>query len=404
MRLPTTALTFSILLALAACGGGSTGANGGPTPGPATQSVAAGTSLTLTASMVVLVPAGTIVCSPGGNSAILNGRASTLNVEAGAVVSVPATATGPPDNTVTARAGASGASGAAGACVVNNPVANIARGTAHGAPIAGSSSRTELSFQDGSGDQATFSQFQQFALHPNGNIIASQSGVLRQVAPAGVATTLSTGARQIPRGFAFDPNGNLFAIDGAGALFKQSVSGAQTTLNDHWKTDDGADSMLIDRAGNLYLADYAGRRIVKFSADGVMSLLAGNGSTARVDGNGASASFLGPVALALDGQDNLFVNDTDAVRKVTPDGHVSTLAQFPKRIIPFDGAIAVDRAGNVYVPSDYFSLIQIDPNGRLTGFSLETTLYILTMMIDANGDLIVGTGWASPSQIWKVTF
>lgn len=407
MRMPpATTLTFSTLLALAGCGGSSTSAS--PT-GPATHSVAPGTSLTLTANMVALVPAGTFVCSPGGNATILNGNASTLNVDAGALVSVPATATGPADNTVTARAGAAGA--AAATCTANNPVATIARAAAHATLIAGSSSMTPSDAHDGSGDQATFGPFGfgQFALHPNGNIVASQSSVLRQVTPAGVVTTLPTGARQIPRGFAFDPSGNLFAIDRSGALFKQSASGTQTTLNDHWKNpalpDNEVNPMLIDRAGNLYVADYAGRRIVKFSPDGAMSLLAGNGAAARADGDGAVAGFLGPVGLALDAQGNLFVNDTDAVRKVTPDGRVSTLAQFPKRTMPSDGSIAIDRAGNVFVSSDYFSVLRIDANGQLTGFSFETmTPYVLAMMFDANGDLIIGTGWASPAQMWKVTF
>lgn len=85
--------------ALAACGGG-----GDPAPAPTTpKALLAGQTLTMTAGQSINVPKGTIVNAPGGNTITLAGDNSTLNTSAGAVVSVPATSTGPADNVITAQ-------------------------------------------------------------------------------------------------------------------------------------------------------------------------------------------------------------------------------------------------------------------------------------------------------------
>ena len=59
-----------------------------------------------------------------------------------------------------------------------------------------------------------------------------------------------------------------------------------------------------------------------------VSTLAGSGTAGYADGQGSTALFNGPVAVSLDSFSNLYVGDMNnhMVRRITPDGVVTTLA------------------------------------------------------------------------------
>jgi DNA-binding beta-propeller fold protein YncE len=59
--------------------------------------------------------------------------------------------------------------------------------------------------------------------------------------------------------------------------------------------------------------------------------LAGNGDPGGADGPAASAQFNGPHGVAVDASGVVYVADTGnhTIRKITPDGMVSTLAEHP---------------------------------------------------------------------------
>jgi len=118
----------------------------------------------------------------------------------------------------------------------------------------------------------------------------------------------------------------------------------------------------VDAAGNLYVADFWNNRIQKITPAGVISTLAGTGNIGAINGIGKLASFNGPSGVAVDGSGNIYVADSgnNLIRKVTPDGTVSTLAG---TIVAVDtsntitnaplfsgpSGVAVDASGNVYV-------------------------------------------------------
>jgi sugar lactone lactonase YvrE len=130
-------------------------------------------------------------------------------------------------------------------------------------------------------------------------------------------------------------------------------------------------SIAVDTSGNFYVADASGNTIQKITPVGVVSTLAGLTDVAgSQDGAGSNARFNQPDGLAVDGSGNVYVTDTGnaTIRKITPDGVVSTLAGSATRgnqdgvgsaaSFRAPGGIAVDSAGTVYVADTFNATIR----------------------------------------------
>jgi sugar lactone lactonase YvrE len=86
----------------------------------------------------------------------------------------------------------------------------------------------------------------------------------------------------------------------------------------------------VDAAGNLLIGDYGNQRIRRVTPAGVISTVAGTG-TQGFSGDGGpatSARLYHPEGIAVDTAGNLFIADTSnsCIRKVTPAGVISTVA------------------------------------------------------------------------------
>jgi serine/threonine-protein kinase len=130
----------------------------------------------------------------------------------------------------------------------------------------------------------------------------------------------------------------------------------------------------IDAAGNLYVADRLNRAVRKIAPDGRVSTLAGSPlDDVPADGPLASARFMAPTAIAIDAAGNLLVTDQLSVRKIRTDGVVSTIARVdtgqltdPRSIQLFVlSGIAVDRDGNLYLTNG-IGTRRISPAGTTT--------------------------------------
>lgn len=134
-----------------------------------------------------------------------------------------------------------------------------------------------------------------------------------------------------------------------------------------------------DASGNLYVADTGNYTVRMISTDGVVTTIAGAaGEKGNVDGAGGAARFDHPTGVSADTDGNIYVIDSNAIRKIAPDGSVSTLAGMVAETGYADrkGAaalfyrpegIAADSAGNLYVADTGNRAIRrISPAGEVS--------------------------------------
>jgi hypothetical protein len=226
----------------------------------------------------------------------------------------------------------------------------------------------------------------------------SQSSGLTVVAGNGTAGFsgdggLATMARiNRPEGIAVDSVGNLYIADtGNDRIRKVTPYGAISTVAGNGTRGFGGDGgpatsaqlygpvdVAVDSAGNLYIADFNNSRIRMVTPAGVISTVAGGGTEDPGDGGPAtSAAIIWPTSVAVDEAGNLYFSEArwwidlgDRVRKVSPDGVISTVA----------GGGIEDPAGG----------------GPATSVALD---YIAGMTIDSEGNLYI----ANSARVHKVT-
>ena len=139
----------------------------------------------------------------------------------------------------------------------------------------------------------------------------------------------------------------------------------------------------VDRDGYIYVADqHTIRKISPYPGSNVTTLAGLTGVTGSADGIGSNARFNWPRGVAVDGSGNVYVADwgNETIRKITPDGNVSTVAGSAGLYGWVDGAggaarfggpwgIAVDGAGNLYVAEVDSNVIR-----KITADGIVTTI------------------------------
>ncbi len=321
-----------------------------------------------------------------------------------------------PAGVVTTLAGAAGMSGSAdgqgpaarfdspfgiavngaGTIYVSDLTANLIRQiTPAGGVTTLAGALSSRNYFDGMTTNARFNQPFGVAADAVGTVYVADygNGALRRISPAGLVSTVAR-SFWAPTGVAVDGVGNAYVVDqGNHTIRKVTPSGEVATVAGTagvtGSTDGVAGAALfnspcgvaLDPSGNLYVSDAANNTIRKISPAGVVSTLAGQAGVAGgVDATGQAARFNRPQGLALDRAGNLYVSElwNHTIRKITPDGVVTTLAGAFGEAGSTDGTgglarfnmpngLAVDGAGNVLVAEwTNHTLRQITPEGVVT--------------------------------------
>ncbi len=221
---------------------------------------------------------------------------------------------------------------------------------------------------DGTGSAARFSFPFGLAIDSSDTLYANDSiyGAVRRITPAGVVTTIAGQASPLLTG----------STDGTGSAARFGVLGGAAT----------------DRDGNVIVTDNSNQTVRRVTPMGVVTTIAGlTGARGAVDGVGSAARFSTPYAVAVDSANNIIVADANnhAIRRIAPDGTVTTVAGFLGTSGTADGAgsaarfnfpsgVAVDEAGVIFVADTNNNLIRrIAPGGVVTTIGGRPAAYIV---------------------------
>jgi sugar lactone lactonase YvrE len=309
-------------------------------------------------------------------------------------------------------------------CSKKQPETGLAQvSTFAGSGVAGSS--------DGTGTAASFSSIFGIAVDAAGNVYVTDSGLnqIRKITPGGVVTTLpdngpgSTNEFGVPTiylnplGVAVDESGNIYVTYLTSGVIRKigtDGKGMLITGNGNGNNQDGVGAsggvsqpigITIDGSGNIYVAGLSST-VKKIYSNGLIQTFAGiYGQSGNLDGTGSAARFNHPNCVAADVNGNIYIADTDnnLIRKMTPNGLVSTFAgtgvqgaadgAASTATFYYPSGIAVDGVGNVYVSDIGDNIIR-----KITSSGFVTTIAGNGTAGSSNG---VGknAGFSNPTDI-----
>lgn len=215
------------------------------------------------------------------------------------------------------------------------------------------------------------------------NNTASETESILRFSPTGecLGNFAVTDFRGGPVGLAFDPQGNLYVTNhGNNTIHRYSSAGADLGIF----TRDGLNQptgVALDHQGRLVACNYGDGSLCVYSPNGTL--------ISRV-----ATGLLGPIALALDSRDNIFVSapnlgGNSGVFRFAPDGQQRTLFATGLDLDP--RGLAFDRTGNLYVANQQGNTVQCY---SADGISLGTFASVglkdpFALAFDASGDLYI---------------
>lgn len=287
--------------------------------------------------------------------------------------------------------------------------------------------------------------YQPFSLvvDPQGTIYIADRNqpVIRKVSPSGAMTILAgseessqavdgqgSAARFVElQAITMDASGNLYVLEGNGAIRKVTPAGMVSTVRQstqNWSSRWAYDfvGFARDATGSFYLSVpgtggnapvFGSPAVLKIDAQGVESMYAGRqGVVGEADGTGSAAQFSDPRSPSMDANGNLFVldkfvnpnshlpghlDDAYSLRRMTPDGGTTTIVR-----MDYQNAMsgtAVDRHGNTYVGGGRRIRV-ISPDGTAKSFfeggeSLPDGFKVLA--VDNSGAVYAAAGSTVPA-------
>ena len=235
-------------------------------------------------------------------------------------------------------------------------------------------------------------------------LVAGRSGGLGSSGFSGDGGSALAAQLNGPIGMAVDPSNTIYLADGGnGRVRRFALGGNINTVAGNGLFKFGGDGgpatsaslrlprrVVLDAAGNLFVADRDNNRIRKISPTGIITTVAGIAEAGfSGDGGPANAARLdGPAGIALDAAGNLYIADdnNDRIRKVDALGIITTIAGVgglslfedsgqPALNASIDATdVAVDTSGVIYVVESFANRVRKIVNGQVLAFAGVLTI------------------------------
>ncbi len=174
------------------------------------------------------------------------------------------------------------------------------------------------------------------------------------------------------------PEGGVRTLAGTPGLWGFRDGSGEHARFGGWPRN-GALGLTVDRDGSVVVADRWNHAIRRIMPDGVVTTVAGGNGAGLEDGPGETARFNSPRDVAVDIDGSIYVADGEnhRIRKITPEGVVSTIAgsdrggadwreirDGPSEQALFAGptALVLDPYGDLYIV-ERFALRRLSPSG-----------------------------------------
>ncbi|MGJ9419627.1 hypothetical protein ACHAC9_17995 [Massilia sp. CMS3.1] len=229
------------------------------------------------------------------------------------------------------------AAGADGNLYTVDPARYVVRMVTPGGVVTTLSGTGASGKADGALTSASFATPQRIAAGRDGSLWVAQTEGLRRIIAGNVSTPDATIR---PVNLAVDPvNGDAIVVTGVNSneVVRVTALGARTTLvskaqiatlTGRANANFTPQSVVVDAAGNIYIADTGTVAVYKLAPSGQLTVFAGTPfkETGNVDGAPGTATlgFYEIDHLTIDAQGNLFLSGQGSVRKISPAGVVST--------------------------------------------------------------------------------
>jgi len=284
-----------------------------------------------------------------------------------------------------------------------NATANVggtfAYSPAAGTPVTGGTQQLNTTFTPtDTTDYATTPASVQLLVHlwPSQGLITTVAGD-NTFGFTGNGSPAISGELSTPEGVAIDSSGNLYISDFYNAVVRKvtaltgAISDFAGTGTGGYSGDGGAATsaqlsgpmgLAFDTHGNLYIADAANNVVREVTTAGIISTVAGNGTSGYTGNGGAatSAELNFPQSVVLDSSSNIYISDSanNVIRKVTASSGTITLyagggsgcSSYPCTATSaklYSEGIGLDSSGNLYIADvKSESILKVTTSGSLS--------------------------------------
>lgn len=229
------------------------------------------------------------------------------------------------------------------------------------------------------------------------------SRLTRVVTLAGEGPRVASSGLADPFGVAASPDGAIYVTDGDGGRVFRIASGE----SDFATVAEGLDmpsALVVLPGGDLAVANTGAHTIVRVNPEtGAVTIAAGaTGKRGFANGTASEARFDAPIGVAASSDGSIFVADTynDRIRKIAPDGAVTTIAGGDGTLdTPCGVAVAPDGA-IVVADTGHARLVRIDRDGTAIPVAGPDGLAEPTgLAIGSDGAILVAD--AGESTVWS---